>query len=332
VSDLRQHRGGAGPRAVPLIRSVPPNPRPAIAVAPSVDEGVAAAIDEGGGRNSTPGEADGLVWTDARDPDALGRLLESSPARWIQLPFAGIERFVAAGVISSDRTWTCAKGVYGPATAEHALALMLAAARQIHNYARLRRWTEPGPGSPERRLAGATVLIFGAGGIGRILIAMLRPLGASVIAMNRSGSPVPGARRTVSTTELAEVIGEADWVVITAPLTPATRGLFGAEVLSKMRSDAWLVNVARGGIVDTDALVDALRDGGMAGAALDVTDPEPLPEGHPLWSLDNALITPHVANTWDMALPELRGLVRRNVARFAAGQPLEGVVDPATGY
>jgi phosphoglycerate dehydrogenase-like enzyme len=103
-------------------------------------------------------------------------------------------------------------------------------------------------------------------------------------------------------------------------------------MLSRMGPKAWLVNVARGGIVDTGALVDALRAKQIGGAALDVTDPEPLPDGHPLWVLDNALITPHVANTWEMALPELRGLVRRNVAHFAAGEPLEGVVDPLTGY
>jgi D-3-phosphoglycerate dehydrogenase len=175
-------------------------------------------------------------------------------------------------------------------------------------------------------------MVFGAGGIGGELMAMLGPLEASVIAVNRSGSPVPGAHRSVPAAQLNDVIGQADWVVITAPLTAETRGLFDAEMLSRMRPDAWLVNVARGGIVDTDALVAALTDGGIAGAALDVTDPEPLPEGHPLWSLGNVLITPHVANTWDMALPELRGLVRRNVARFAAGEPLEGVVDPATGY
>ncbi len=99
-----------------------------------------------------------------------------------------------------------------------------------------------------------------------------------------------------------------------------------------MRGHAWLVNVARGGLVDTDALVRALQDEAIGGAALDVTEPEPLPPGHPLWDLPNALITPHVANTWSMAVPELAAMVGRNVARFAAGEPLEGVVDPALGY
>jgi phosphoglycerate dehydrogenase-like enzyme len=305
--------------------------QPAIAVAPSADEGVVRALEMGGGRRSDPSDADGLVWTDAADPEGLRRLLEVSPARWVQLPFAGIERFVAAGVIGADRTWTCAKGIYAAATAEHALALMLAAARRLPMYARLRSWTESEEGL-ERRLAGSTVVVFGAGGIGRALIAMLAPLGPEVVAVNRSGSAVRGARTTVPVGELAGTLGGADWVVITAPLTPETKGLFGREMLARMGPRAWLVNVARGGIVDTDALVDALRAGQIGGAALDVTDPEPLPDGHPLWSLDYALITPHVANTWEMALPELRGLVRRNVAHFAAGEPLEGVVDPATGY
>ncbi|MEA2505990.1 MAG: hypothetical protein QOH48_608 [Actinomycetota bacterium] len=293
------------------------------------------AIEEGGGRSTPPSHADALVWTDgdpSRDPEALRTVLVSCPARWVQLPFAGIERFVDAGVISPDRVWTCAKGIYGPATAEHALTLMLAAARQIYVHACRRSWIEVERGSPERRLAGSTVIIFGAGGIGSALLSMLAPLGARVIAVNRSGTSVAGAARTVRTGDLPAVLEEADWVVIAAPLTRETRGLFDSSMLTKMRSDAWLVNVARGAIVDTDALVDALRAGRIAGAALDVTDPEPLPQDHPLWALDNVIITPHVANTWDMALAELRGLVSRNVAHFAAGQPLEGRVDPSTGY
>jgi phosphoglycerate dehydrogenase-like enzyme len=99
-----------------------------------------------------------------------------------------------------------------------------------------------------------------------------------------------------------------------------------------MSEDAWIVNVARGGLIDTDALVNVLSDKRIGGAALDVTDPEPLPDDHPLWNLDNAIITPHVANTWAMALPELRELIRRNVRHFSRGEPLEGVVDVSLGY
>jgi phosphoglycerate dehydrogenase-like enzyme len=326
---LRELVGRAGRRATPL--SVAGEERPAIAIAPSLDEGVLSALEQAGGQRADPSSADGLVWTDARDPEGLRSVLRSSPVRWVQLPFAGIERFVEAGVIDADHTWTCAKGAYGPATGEHALALMLAAARRLHVYARLRSWDAAEEGL-ERRLAGSTVVVFGAGGIGKALIDMLVPLGPKVVAVNRSGAPVPAAHTTIASQGLAEVLPGADWVVITAPLTPETKGLFGPEMLSKMGSQAWLINVARGGIVDTEALVDALRAGRIGGAALDVTDPEPLPDGHPLWSLENAIVTPHVANTWEMALPELRALVGRNVAHFAAGEPLEGVVDPATGY
>jgi D-3-phosphoglycerate dehydrogenase len=290
------------------------------------------AVQAAGGRIVSPPEADALIWTDAGDPEALRALLASSSAGWVQLPFAGIERFVEVGVIGSDRTWTCAKGVYGPATAEQALALMMTAARQIHVHVRRRSWVESEVGSAERRLTGATVLVFGAGGIGRALIRMLGPLEPRVVAVNRSGADVPGADRTIPSSALSSALPEADWVVITAPLTFETRGLFDAEMLSKLSPHAWLVNVARGGLVDTAALVGALTGGQIAGAALDVTDPEPLPDGHPLWALDNVIITPHVANTWDMALPELRALVKRNIAHFAAGEMLEGVVDPESGY
>jgi phosphoglycerate dehydrogenase-like enzyme len=303
-----------------------------VAVAPVADERLLRAVREGGGRVCAPAEADALVWTDAGDPQGLRRLLTTSPARWVQLPFAGIERFVEAGVVGRGRTWTCAKGIYGPATAEHAVALMLAAARQIHNHARRRSWVEVDRGSLERRLAGSTAVIFGAGGIGRALIEMLRPLGVRAIAVNRSGSPVPGAFQTAPVARLAEVVEAGQWVVVTAALTDETQGLFNSRLFAKMRRDAWLVNVARGGIVVTDDLVEALRSGQIAGAALDVTDPEPLPEGHPLWALDNVIITPHVANTWDMAIPELQALVRRNVAHFAAGEALEGLVDTQLGY
>jgi phosphoglycerate dehydrogenase-like enzyme len=305
---------------------------PVIAVVPFAEDGTLQAIASAGGKVGDPQEADGLIWTDPRDPEALKQTLTESSARWVQLPFAGIERFVATGAIDPSRTWTCAKGIYGHACAEHALALMLAASRRLQVHARAHQWREAGFGSPERRIKGLTVLVFGAGGIGRDLIRMLEPLGARVIAINRSGREVPGADRTAAMAALGELIGEADFVVVTAALTPETQGIFDKAMLGRMRPAAWIVNVARGGLIDTDALVTALAAEEIGGAALDVTDPEPLPDDHPLWELDNALITPHVANTWDMALPELRELVQRNVARFAAGEELEGLVDPDLGY
>jgi D-3-phosphoglycerate dehydrogenase len=306
---------------------------PKVAIVPASTDDLENAVRAGGGEpTEDASDADALVWINPRDPDGLRDLLRTSTARWVQLPFAGIESFFAAGVIDPQRTWTCTKGVYGPACAEHALALMLAAARRIHEHLREKKWRGSGFGSPERRLEGATVVIVGTGGIGSALVPMLQPLGVRILGVNRSGSPLAGAERTVSVDGLPDVVGEADWVVIAAASTPETHHLMDAKMFELMKPTAWVVNVARGELVDTEALVDALRAGSIGGAALDVTDPEPLPEGHPLWDLDEAIITPHVANTWDMAVPELIAMVERNVARFASGQPLEGLVDPASGY
>ena len=291
------------------------------------------AVHEAGGVVCEVADADALVWTDPRDPEGLRAVLRSSPARWVQLPFAGIEPFMAAGVVDPDRVWTCAKGIYAESCAEHALAFMIMAAHQIHRHLRARSWVDESQKTSERRFHGrATVAVVGTGGIGSRLARMLGPLEARVIGVNRSGTALEGAERTVVVDRLPVVLPEADFVVVAAALTDSTRGLFDAHMLARMRSDAWLVNVARGGLVDTQALVGALSAGALGGAALDVTDPEPLPRDHPLWSMDNVIITPHVANTWAMGLPALRGLVARNVAAFARGGPLEGLVDPELGY
>ena len=311
---------------------------PRVLIAPTAGHQLAPLIEASGGRVvDDPKDADAIVWTDPGDPQGLKKLLERSPARWVQLPFAGIESFFAAGAIDPARTWTCAKGIYGPATAEHALALTLAAARRLHVHARARRWTSTekvgsGFGASEVRLKGTTIVVVGSGGIGRAFIQMVRPLEPSVIAVNRSGGLVEGADESLPVARLDDVLPRADFVVLALSLTPESRGLLDERRLALMKPTAWVVNVARGGVIDTDALVDALRAGRIGGAALDVTDPEPLPVGHPLWALDNALITPHVANTWDMAVPELAGMVARNVERFAAGEPLEGLVSPELGY
>ena len=306
-------------------------PGPRIAVVPSNAE-IESAVTEAGGALVAAEEADAIVWVDPRDPEGLRDALSRSKARWVQLPFAGIERFIAAGVIDPERTWTCAKGIYGPATAELAMALILAAARELPRHLRSKTWIRNADLHATRRLAGATVLIVGTGGIGTALAGMLGPLGPRILAANRSGARLAGAERTVSVGELSAVLPEADWVVLAAPLTAETKGLIDAEALKAMKPGGWIVNVARGGLVDTDALLDALREGRIGGAALDVTDPEPLPDGHPLWEMDNVIITSHAANTFAMAIPELRELVKRNIERFANGQPLEGLVDVTAGY
>src|SRR6185436_18930822 len=197
--------------------------------------------------------------------------------------------------------------------------------------ARERTWIADGR-HHVRALEGETVAIIGAGGIGRALIGLLAPFGAEVIAVTRRGREVPGAALTLPADRVSEAWGAARHVVIAAPATDGTRHLVGAEELAAMREDAWLINVARGSLVDTDALVEALRSGSIAGAALDVTDPEQLPAGHPLWELGNVLITPHVATPPETEKSAFSARVRENVRRLAAGEELEGLIDADGGY
>ena len=157
------------------------------------------------------------------------------------------------------------------------MALALAGVRRLPHYARLRTWAPEDGGM----LRGRTVGIVGAGGIGRALIALLAPFGVRTIALTRSGHAVAGADRLVASDALPELLAASDVVVLATPLTPATHHLLDADALARMRADAVLINVGRGALVDTDALVAALTAGHLAGALLDVTDPEPLPDGHP---------------------------------------------------
>jgi phosphoglycerate dehydrogenase-like enzyme len=287
-----------------------------------------AAVREGGGVLAPLEDAEGLISLTG-DPEELPELPDS--VRWVQLPSAGVEQWVRAGVVGDGRTWTSATGSFGLPVAEHALALMLAADKALHSFARERSWAGDGR-HHVRALEGETVLIVGAGGIGRTLIGLLEPFGARVVAVTRRGRDVPRAARTLPADRLGEAWGEARHVVIAAPATDGTRHLVGARELAAMREDAWLINVARGSLVDTDALVEALRRGAIAGAALDVTDPEPLPDGHPLWELDNVLITPHVATPPEAERRHFAARVKENVRRLAAGEELEGLIDPEGGY
>ena len=176
------------------------------------------------------------------------------------------------------------------------------------------------------------VTVVGGGGIATALVRMLVPFGARVTVVRRTDRPVPGAARTLGPEALGEALPEARLVVLALALTAATTGIIGAPELAAMHRRAWLVNVSRGRHVRTDALVEALSTGSIGGAALDVTDPEPLPEGHPLWTLPNCLVTPHSAGASTAVMRLLADRIEDNVRRLAGGRPLEGVVDPAAGY
>jgi phosphoglycerate dehydrogenase-like enzyme len=303
---------------------------PRIAIGPRPWDGITAVVREAGGEPAGIGpDADALVWLDAADLDGLARALAAAPAaRWVQLPFAGVELAAGAGLLDPARTWTCAKGAYAEPVAEHALMLALAGLRFLRRRIRATSW---GTAAGES-LYDQPVTIVGGGGIAAALTTLLAPMRAQVTVVRRQSAPVPGAVRTLQTGQLAQALPGARVVFVALALTPETEHIIGAAELAAMRPDAWLVNVARGRHVDTGALVDALRSRSIGGAALDVTDPEPLPEGHPLWDLDNAIITPHTADTPEMIRRMLSRRIGRNVAAFAAGRPLEGLVDPAAGY
>ncbi|MBC7305146.1 MAG: hydroxyacid dehydrogenase [Nocardia sp.] len=294
------------------------------------------AVVGAGARVGELAEADALIWTG--QPGDFPAELPSS-VRWVQLPAAGIEDFFDAGVFTGhpDVRFTSAAGAFSHSVAEHALMLLLAGVRYLPEQLRATSWQQreffPHVGS----LRGKTVTIVGAGGIGRALIPMLAPLGARVIAVNRSGRPVrgdgiPADVETVPADQLARVWSHTDHVVVAAPATAQTRHLIGADELARLKPSSWVINVARGSLIDTDALVDALSGGLIGGAGLDVTDPEPLPTGHPLWTLPNAIITPHDSNPPQLRLAAFADHVGANVARFVAGEPLSAIVETARGY
>jgi phosphoglycerate dehydrogenase-like enzyme len=303
--------------------------RPRIAVAPAGRGLVGPAVEAGGGDVVEAADAEAAVWTDPADAEGLSRLLDDHPhLRWVQLPWAGIEPYVDVIRAHAERTWTCAKGVYADPVAEHALALALAGLRRLDRYARARSW-----GRPEgTNLVGAPVTIVGGGGIAEALLSMLAPFRCEVTVVRRYSGPVPGAARTVGAADLDDALTGALVVVLALPLTPETDGLIDRRRLDLVAEGACLVNVARGRLVVTDDLVAALRSGPLGAAGLDVTEPEPLPDGHPLWNMPNAIVTPHTGNTPEMAVPLLAHRVTENVRRWRAGEPLLGPVDPEAGY
>lgn len=288
---------------------------------------LADAVREGGGEPVELSEADALVWAHPYDADGLRSVLEQRPdLPWVQLPFAGIDPFL--GLLDEDRTWTCGKGVYADPVAEMALALLLACFRDLQHYARADSWGD----DHGRNLLSARVTVLGGGAIGTALLRLLGGFDCHVTVVTRHPREIEGAQEVVGTDRLHEVAARSDALVLALALTPETERIVDAALLDALPDDAALVNVARGQHVDTDALVDALRRGGLRAAGLDVTDPEPLPDGHPLWDLPGVLITPHTANTKAMGRPLLAKRVRENVRRRIAGEPLLGLVDVDLGY
>nr|WP_143048919.1 D-isomer specific 2-hydroxyacid dehydrogenase family protein [Rhodococcus jostii] len=308
---------------------MPNTATPRIHLGPNPDAALTRGIERGGGTLVPLDDAEAVVW--AQGPDTFPGQLPDS-VRWVQLPSAGVEPWISAGIVDSDRVWTSAAGAYAGNVAEHALLLLLAGVRSLPGQVRATSWRKTEFDPQVGTLRGATVAIVGCGGIGRAMIPLLTAFGARTLAVTRSGTPVPGAVETLPSDRTTEIWSRADHFVIAAPATAATAHIVDEGALAQMRSTAWIVNVARGSLIDTAGLVDALRAGSIGGAALDVADPEPLPDGHPLWTLPNAIITPHVANPATGLTRLLADHVASNVERFAAGAPLMAPIDPSRGY
>lgn len=303
--------------------------QPRLFLLPADDDGFGEAVAAGGGRLvPDAAEAEAVIVPFGADPQDLLAALEHDGIRWVQLPSAGIERFAESLRRRPDIIWTSAKGAYAQPVGEHALALTLALLRELPRRVRAQTW-EPQSG---RSLHGMRAVVVGAGGIGRRIMELLRMFDVDITAVRRRPEPVEQAERTISAHDLPDVLPFQDVVIVAAALTEDTQHLIGRAELEAMRTDAVLVNIARGGLIDTDALVAALERGQIGGAALDVTDPEPLPDGHPLWAQPRCLITPHTADTMEMIRPLILGRIERNLEAFAAGTELEGVVDPQAGY
>ena len=262
-------------------------------------------------------------------------LLAVDPAlRWFHFTGAGVDGVLNPALIASEVLVTNNSGVHGPNIAEHLLALMLAFARDLPALMRAQLnhdWIRQGVSVFE--LGGQTLGVVGLGDIGQDLAWRANALGMRVLGLRRHAGPPPrGVERVYPPEGLRELLQQADHLAITLPLTPRTHGLIGAAELAAMRPSAYIYNIGRGAIIDQDALLAALQAKQIAGAGLDVTEPEPLPPGSPLWSLPNVIITDHTSGRtpryWERAI----GILLENIGRFRRDEPMLNLVDKREGY
>ncbi|MGQ0833315.1 MAG: D-2-hydroxyacid dehydrogenase [Gammaproteobacteria bacterium] len=298
--------------------------------APGVQLIVARTHDEAVAR---AGGADAVIgW-------CTGELLAAGPRiRWIQTLNAGVENCVSIPALRERNVLlTNMQRAQSPVIAEHAIALMLALSRGLDMASSLQargEWNDrPFEGERLRVLRGKTLLVAGLGGIGTEVARRAHALGMRVIATRASDRSRPEFVSHVGLAdELPSLVPQADVIVDSLPLTDATRGLFDSRLFASMKRSAFFINVGRGGTVVTAALVDALRDGKIAGAGLDVTDPEPLPRDHALWRTPNVIITPHVSSSSDLGSETTWQIARENLRRYVAGERMLSVVDLQRGY
>ena len=285
-------------------------------------------IDE----NLDPNVCDGLI---AGYRSIENFLTADSKLRWIQSNSAGVEGFLSIPDLrDSDIVLTNAKIIQGPEIADHAFALLLNFTRNIKAFnAQMPEGWNTNRALPMIELRGKTALVIGLGGIGTQIAQRAAAFGMTVIAVDPKDIPIHRDVAYVGKPdELDDLLPRADVVFSSVPHTPATEGLIGARQFELMKQDVYFINISRGKIVDTDALVAALTSGKVRAAGLDVTDPEPLPSDHPLWTMSNVTITPHLATISDRLEERRMQLLRDNITRFATGRPLRNVIDKQAGY
>lgn len=286
-----------------------------------------AVVDAGSVLSSLDETVGALIWTDYSDPQGLAKTIANNPQlTFVQLPFAGVDAF--QDVIQLPLTFACAKGSYREPVAEHALMLSMALGRVIPERVRAKTWG----GKFAASIYDANVLIVGAGGITEELIKQLTPFRANITVVRNRALPLAGANKVAQLSELDQLLPEADWVILACSLTAETKGLFNLARFALMKPSAYFVNVARGAVVVTDDLVEALNTELIAGAGVDVTDPEPLPDGHPLWEAKNVIITPHTADTNTQVIRLFSVRIRENLAAYQGQGDWVGLVDPTLGY
>ena len=287
------------------------------------------ALELGGAKLSPMGpDVRGLIWTDYSSPTALGELIDRNPQlEWVQLPYAGVDAF--ADHLEKKVVFTSAKGAYREPVAEHALMLALALGRKLPVRIKASSWGKREAFS----FYDSKVLLIGAGGISEELTKLLAPFRAEItVVRNNAELPFAGAKKVAGLEKLDNLIPEADLVIVTCALTDQTRGLINYKRLSLFKPTAYLVNVARGPIVVSDDLIRALDDGLLAGAGLDVTDPEPLPNGHAFFGREDLILTPHTADTKEIVTRLFATRIEQNVKAFLGNGAWVGEVSPSLGY
>lgn len=266
-------------------------------------------------------------------PTTLHRVLDAAPLlRWHHAPNAGVNHILTPKYLERDLILTNGAGVHGIPIAEFVITYLLAYSKQLPSLYKLQNEHNWQRGLPIQELFEKTLLIIGAGGIGQEIAVRAKAFGMRIFGSCRHPKSLPNFDKVVGANEWKELLPEAEFVVIATPLTPETRGMIDVETLGLFRPDSYLINIARGAIVDESALTKALQEGWIAGAALDTVFTEPLPAESPLWTLPNVFITPHCSGSSPRVKERTLALFLNNFNRYCQGKPLRNVVDKTAGY